>query len=102
MASIIYNMKDEIVKLKGPWVNGKRTTIEMPRSEWASKSFLWKVAKKIKLDVQLAISRLKGEARMTKKQKIAWLVILTAAALTQLAGGGAEIFRYWRVFFLSL
>ena len=37
----------------------------------------------------------------------AWLSIiggaaLTAAALVLLSGGGAEIFRYWRVFFLGL
>ena len=37
----------------------------------------------------------------------AWLWItggaaLTAAALTLLSGGGEEIFRFWRVFFLKL
>ena len=37
----------------------------------------------------------------------AWLWItggaaLTAAALAFLTGGGAEVFRYWRVFFLNL
>ena len=37
----------------------------------------------------------------------AWLWItggaaLTAAVLVLLSGGGAEVFRYWRVFFLNL
>ena len=37
----------------------------------------------------------------------AWLWItggatLTAAALVFLTGGGAEVFRFWRVFFLNL
>jgi hypothetical protein len=37
----------------------------------------------------------------------AWLAIiggaaLTATILTMLSGNGPEIFRYWRVFFLSL
>ena len=37
----------------------------------------------------------------------AWLWItggaaLTAAALVFLSGGGAEVFRFWRVFFLNL
>ena len=37
----------------------------------------------------------------------AWLWItggaaLTAAVLVLLSGGGAEIFRFWRVFFLNL
>ena len=34
-----------------------------------------------------------------------WMIggaALTAAVLTLLSGGGAEIFRYWRVFFLNL
>ena len=52
-----------MVKLKGPWINGERTIIEIPRSEWASKSFFWKFAKLMKLDAKLLVSRLKGEAK---------------------------------------
>ena len=54
------------------------------------------------------------------KKKIKWLVndlglneldawlwitggsVLTAAALVFLTGGGTEVFRFWRVFFLNL
>ena len=37
----------------------------------------------------------------------AWLwitggAVLTAAVLVLLTGGGAEVFRYWRVFFLNI
>ena len=55
--------KKPMVKLKGPWINGERTIIEIPRSEWASKSFFWKFAKLMKLDAKLLVSRLKGEAK---------------------------------------